>query len=116
QRIISARHHPLAEEDLYPAFFAEQFFVLAEDPPVGAKEIHLSLQGRRRLHCLAIAPKLAVLALGRLEVENDEIADAFVLERRLAIELINIGLIKAAIGKQAHEPDDRRLNEMKRRR
>ncbi len=79
QWIVAARHDSLAEEDLDPAFLAEQLVVLAEDAAVRAPQVDLALKRRRQLHRPAIFPEIAV-ALVRPIVEHDEVADAFPLE------------------------------------
>ena len=87
QRVVARRHDALSRQHLEPADFGEQLLMLADDVPVAAPQVDLRGERVGDGHVAALAPERRVVARCRLVMEDDEVADAFVFEVALAVEL-----------------------------
>jgi hypothetical protein len=68
---------------------------------VAAEQRHLAgCSDGGHLHVAAALPEGRVVALVSLVVQDDEVADALVLEADLAVELVDVGRLEAAVGEE----------------
>src|SRR6185312_6525829 len=101
---MAARHDFLADKDLNPAFLGEKLVVLTENSTVGAPQIDLALERRRKLHVAAIFPEVSI-PLVRPIMQHDEVPHALPFEVALAVEFIDRRLIGRRVGKEPDEPN-----------
>src|SRR5690606_10308885 len=99
QRIVAARADVLTDHDREPARIVEELVVLAEDAAAVSEQIHLVLEEVGDAHVAAVVPERRVVALGRLVVEHDEIADPLELPGHYAVVLLDLGRREPAIRK-----------------
>ena len=104
QRVVAARHDPLAENTWIQLSSPNNSSFSRKIAAVGAPEVDLILQRLGQFHRPAIFPEVAV-ALVRPIMEHDEVAHALPLEIALAVEFVDRRLVGRAIGKQPNEPD-----------
>ena len=110
--MVAARANALPLHHLYPAQLAKQLIVLAEEAAVAAIQIDLVLQRGRHLHRAAVLPERRVVALRGLVVQDDKVTRAFVLDARLRVDLVDVGMIEVGTREQRHQPRDRRLDQV----
>src|SRR6187431_2399733 len=110
--MVAARANTLPFHYLYPAQLAKQLIVLAEEAAVAAVQVDLVLQRGRHFHRAAVLPERRVVALRGLVVQDDKVTRALVLDTRLRVDLVDVGLIEVGTREQRHQPRDRRLDQV----
>ena len=101
----------LADRDVMFGFSAIQ--VHRPRKPLGRLEqVHLLLQAFRYFHRAAVVPERRVVALRRVVVQHQEVADLVDLEVRLAIELVDIVLVEIAVREQVEQLRDAGLDQV----
>src|SRR3546814_6839566 len=78
--MIGPRRDILARQHLEPADFDEQFVALANDLPLTAEQRDLVRERLGNVHLAAADPEGRVGALVGVIVEDDEVADALIIE------------------------------------
>ena len=105
-RVVARGNNPLANKDLKPADFGEQFLVLARDLRISTPQ--LDLCGKRVGNGLATPshPERLDAFIGAV-VQDDEVANALIFEIALTVELVTLGLGRSAARKQLQNTLDR---------
>jgi len=110
--VITLGHDVLAEHHLQPASLGEQLLVFAHDLAAGAEQRDLARCALGQLQLRAVAPEWRVIALGRLVVQHQKIAHAFVFVAGLAVELIAQRHVAMPIRKHDQQTIDAGLDQM----
>ena len=97
QWVVVLGHQPLTHHDLLPGYFVEQFVALFKHLAGAFEQVYAVCERVRDIHITAVDPELTVCALVDLIMQDDEIADVREFNLRLAIELINLGLLDAVV-------------------
>ena len=92
--VMLSRHDALAEHDLDPGIFREQFVGNAEHAASFAEQVDAMLERCRNLHFAARAPEI-LTALVQVVMQDDEIADVLDLGARLRVVLRHVAGVDA---------------------
>lgn len=90
--------------------------MLAEDEPLGAEQLDLRRERVGNRHRCPVAPIGGVAAFGRLEMQDDEVADTLPLEVALPVELGGDGGVGSARWQHLEQPRYAGLHQMDARR
>ena len=77
-----------------------------------AVQFHFVRQRVRNGHLRAMLPELRILTLIKFVVQDDEVADAFVLKAALPVVLLNVHRVEALIREVVDESGNLRLHQM----
>src|SRR5262249_19580953 len=94
-----------------PALNVEQLVLIAHDAAVAAEQIEALLQALGQLHVAAVAPEIA-FALRPVVVDDQEVADALVLEGELPVVTIDVGLPETAVREELPQERDAALDQV----
>src|SRR4029077_14411820 len=108
--MIIAWQDVLPEHHLHPARDGEHLLGIAEEAPAVAEQADVVGQLRRNLHAAAVLPEWRVAPLGREVMQDQKVADALALERRLLVVTLDKHRTEAAVRHQVDEPRDTGLD------
>lgn len=111
-RMVAGRDDALPQHHLHPARQREELVAGAEIPPPVAEHVDLPLQGVGDRHGPAVVPERAVVPPRGAVVQDQEVARAFVFERRFLVELPLEQGIETTVGEQAQQPLDTGLDQV----
>jgi hypothetical protein len=111
-RIESRRDHALTYVHGHPARLVEQTQLVIQDHAALAKQFHFVGEAVRDRHRAYVVPKRRIVALGRVVMQHDEVADALELDVHDPVVFACIDRVKVSVGKQFDEMRHRRLDEI----
>src|SRR5207302_6229394 len=114
--VIAVWHEVLSHHDLHPARKGEHLVGVAEEAAAVAEQADVVGELLRNLHGPAVLPERRVAPLGREVVQDQEVADALELERRLLVVTLDHNGTEIALRHQIDQPPDTGLDEVDARR
>src|SRR5690606_17891236 len=102
--VIAFRFDALSHHYLYPRVLTEEFIRIAPYVSPLSKRVDTARKRVRDLHVAILAPKLTVVSLGHMVVQDDEVANLLDLVACFLVVMIDQRLRDAAKRKETNEP------------